>query len=198
MLLGLAAAVVAKPFLVPVFLWLLVYRRPVLAGTVATGLAASAVGLALAGPTAYADWVSALAAGRRYAEPFAGNHGVSALIPELWVPVAVIIAIGLVLVLARRGPRVGLIWAMTSGILIAPYAGTYSALPIAAALPAIGPLSPLLAFAIVAISPIATTIPLPFYAAGILLASLALREPRAIDAPVGLPVAAARESPSPA
>jgi hypothetical protein len=183
---------------VPVFLWLLVYRRPVLAGTVATGLAATAVGLVLAGPAAYVDWASALAAGRQYAEPFAGNHGVSAVIPELWVPVAAVTAIGLLLVLVRRGPRVGLIWAVTSGILIAPYAGTYSALPIAIALPAIAPLSPALAFAIVALSPIATTIPLPLYAAGILLASLGLREPRASDAPLGLAVAAARESPRPA
>ena len=70
-----------------------------------------------------------------------------------------------------------LAWAMTSGILLAPYAGTYAALPIALALPAIGPLAPGFALAIVAASPIATTHPLPFYAAAILLGSLALRDP---------------------
>ncbi len=200
-LLGIAGAVFAKPLLAPILLWLLVYRRSVLAGTVLAGLGATAVGVLLAGPSAYVDWVSVLAAGSRYAEPFAGNHGVSALVPDLWVPVAALTAVGLLLVLARRGPRVGLVWAVTSGILLAPYAGTYSALPIALALPPLGPLGPLgplLGLAIVAIAPIGTTIPLPFFAAGILLASLALREPRAADDTVGLPAAVALERPAPA
>jgi alkylation response protein AidB-like acyl-CoA dehydrogenase len=78
-------------------------------------------------------------------------------------------------------------WAAASGILLAPYAGTYSALPIALALPAIGPLAPALALVIVAISPIATTTPLPFYAAGMMLAALALHEPRAPSDALGLP-----------
>jgi len=190
-LLGLAAAVFAKPFLAPVLLWLLVFRRPVFAGTVTTGLAATAAGVLLAGPSAYVAWVSALAAGSRYAEPFAGNHGVTALAPELWAPVATATAVALLLVLARRGPRIGLAWAMASGILLAPYVGTYGALPIAVALPAIGPLAPVLALVIVAISPIATTHPLPFYAAGIVLASLALRERRTAGENMGLPPAAA-------
>ena len=94
----------------------------------------------------------------------------------MWAPVAAATAVGLLIVMAWRGPRVGLVWAVTSGILLAPYAGTYSALPIAVALPVIGPSAPLLALAIVAVSPIATTHPLPFYAAAILLAALTLRE----------------------
>ena len=89
----------------------------------------------VAGPSAsYADWAHAV--GRRvHAEPFAGNHGVTALAPALWPPVAAATAALLVLVLARRGPRVGLAWALASGILLAPYAGTYSALPIGAGAP---------------------------------------------------------------
>src|SRR5450759_3326179 len=188
-LLGLAAAVFAKPFLAPVLLWLLVFRRPVFAGTVAAGLTATAAGVLLAGPSAYVAWASALAAGSRYAEPFAGNHGVTALAPELWAPVAAATAVALLLVLARRGPRLGIAWATTAAILLAPYVGTYGALPIVLALPAIGPLAPALALVIVAISPIATTHPLPFYAAGIMLASLALRERRTSGENLGLPPA---------
>jgi len=176
--LGVVAAIFAKPLIVPVLVWLLVFRRPVLLGTVVAGLAATAVGLIAAGPSAYIAWVSALIAGGRYATPFAGNHGVTALAPELWAPVAVVTTAAFVLVLAKRGPGVGLVWAVTCGILLAPYAGTYSALPIAVALPVIGPVAPLLALAIVAVSPIATTHPLPIYAAAILVAALFLREPR--------------------
>lgn len=174
--LGLVTAVFAKPLVIPVLLWLLVFRRQVLVGLVATGLAATLVGLLATGPSTYLAWASALIGGGRFAAPFAGNHGVTALAPELWAPVAVVTAIGLLLVLARRGPRVGLVWAVTSGILLAPYAGTYSALPIAVALPVIGPGAPWLALAIVALSPIATTHPLPLYAAAILLGSLVLRD----------------------
>jgi alpha-1,2-mannosyltransferase len=177
--LGLAAAVFAKPLLVPVLLWLLVYRRPVLAGTVVAGLATTLAGLVLAGPGAYVAWVGALAAGSRYAVPFAGNHGVTAVVPELWAPVAAVVSIGLVLVLWRRGPDTGLAWAVTSGILIAPYAGTYSALPVAVAMPSFLARQPRVALAIVALSPIATTIPLPLFAAAILVAALWFRERQA-------------------
>ena len=141
-LFGLATAVVAKPLVVPILLWLLVWRRAAFLGAVASGLAATAFGLLVAGPSAYADWVSALVGGTRYAAPFAGNHGVTALVPDLWLPIAVVVATGLVFVLLRRGPETGLAWAVTAGLLIAPYAGTYGALPIALALPAMAILRP--------------------------------------------------------
>ena len=176
-LLGLVAATFAKPLIVPVLLWLLVWRRPAFAGAVVSGLAATAIAVLVVGLGSHAEWLQALAAGARYAAAFAGNHGITALAPELFAPVAAITALGLVLVLWRRGPRVGLAWAAASGILLAPYAGTYAALPIALALPAVGPLALAFAFAIVAASPIATTHPLPIYAGLILLGSLAFREP---------------------
>jgi hypothetical protein len=132
-----------------------------------------------------------LVGGGRYAAPFAGNHRVTAIAPELWAPAAAVTAVGFAMVLARRGPAVGLVWAVTSGIVLAPYAGTHAALPIAAALPVIGPLAPLPALAIVAVSRIATTHPLPLYAAAIMLATLAPREPLVED---GIRTAAARRA----
>jgi hypothetical protein len=175
-LVGILAAAFAKPLLLPVLLWLLVWRPRVFAATIGSAAAATAAALVLAGPSAYGDWLSALRGGERFASAFAGNHGVSALVPDLWVPIAVVTGVALLGVLARRGPIVGLTWAVTAGLLIAPYAGTYAALPIAIAiLPLAGP-APWLALAIVAVSPVATTIPLPVYAGAILLASLAVHE----------------------
>ncbi len=182
-LLGLAVAGFAKPLAVPILIWLLVWRRPVFFASVVAAGAATLLGVALAGPAAHVEWLGALVAGTRFAAPFEGNHGVTALAPGLWLPVAVVTAVGLVLVLARRGPTVGLVWATASGLLLAPYAGTYAALPIALALPRLVVLAPGLALAAVAASPIATTHPLPLYAAAILLASLATREPRPGGAP---------------
>ncbi len=175
-LLGVVAAIFAKPLLLPIFLWLLVWRRATFAGAVVGGVTASLVGLIAAGPATYLAWLGALAAGTRYAAPFAGNHGVTAIAPALWLPIAAVVVLGLIFVLLRRGPEAGLTWAVTSGLLLAPYAGTYGALPIALALPGMAVLAPLTAFAVVAVSPIATTHPLPIYAAAILLAALAYRE----------------------
>jgi alpha-1,2-mannosyltransferase len=175
--LGIAAAVFAKPLLVPVLLWLLVARRPVFVGAAGAGLVATAVGVLLAGPGAYVDWLRALLGGQsRYATDFAGNHGVSALLPELWLPVALVVGAAFLVVLWRRGAAVSFSWAVTVGILIAPYAGTYSALPVALAMPVIGPALPLATILLVAVSPFGTTFLLPFWAAAVLVAALAVRD----------------------
>ena len=175
-LLGLATAAFAKPLVIPVLLWLLVWRRRTLLGTVLTGLAATAAAALVAGPDAYLDWAKTLLGGTRFAVPFAGNHGVTALVPELWLPVAAVTTVGLLLVLARRSERTGLTWAATAGILIAPYAGTYSALPVALATPGLLQTAPTFTLAMVALATVATGFALPFYAAAILVAALTVSE----------------------
>jgi len=175
--LGIAAAIFAKPLVLPVLLWLLIQRRSVLLATVTSGLTTTVVAALAVGPEAYGEWISALLGGTRYASVFAGNHGVTALVPQLWLPVAVTTLVGLILVLLRRGPVTGLTWAATAGLLLAPYAGTYAALPIALAMPGIGRLAPTMALLIVATSPLATTHPLPIFAGAILIGSLGFVEP---------------------
>lgn len=175
-LLGILTAAFAKPLLLPVLLWLLVWRPRVFAATIGSAFAGTALAFVLVGPGAYGEWLSALRGGERFASAFAGNHGISALFPELWVPIAAISGVGLLVVLARRGPIVGLTWAVAVGLLIAPYAGTYAALPIAVAIPPLARVAPWLAFAIVAVSPVAVTHPLPIFAGAILVASLAVSD----------------------
>ena len=180
-LLGLATAAFAKPLVLPVLLWLLVWHRRTWIGTVLTGLAATALaaGLAalLAAPGAYLDWFKALQGGTRFAAPFAGNHGVTAVVPELWLPVAAVTTVGLVWVLLRRSKETGIAWAATAGILIAPYAGTYSVLPAALAVPGLLKRAPNFSLVMVALSPVATGFLLPLYALAILAAALLVREP---------------------
>jgi hypothetical protein len=188
--LGVTTALFAKPLAIPLLLWVLVWRRAAFTGAVAGGVATTLVGLVVAGPAAYADWLQAVTGGTRYASAFAGNHGVSALAPDLWVPVAVAVAVALVVVLLRRGPDTGLVWASAAGLLIAPYAGTYSALTLALAVPVLLRSFPNLTLGLVALSPILTTHPLPFLAAGVLVAGLAIREeraPRRVIEPAGTP-----------
>ena len=66
----------------------------------------------------------------------------------------------------------GITWASTVGLLIAPYAGTYSALPIALAMPGVARVAPRVALLVAAIAPIATGHLLPVYAGLIILWSL--------------------------
>jgi hypothetical protein len=186
-LLGLAAAAFAKPLMIPVMLWLLVWRRETFVGAVISGVLGTAVGVLVFRIGAYGDWVTAVRdASAWLSTPFAGNHGISAVAPALWLPVAAVVAVGLVLVLVKRGRDTALVWAVTSGVLLATYAGTYGALPIALAIPAFLVSQPLVAIAIVAASPIGTTLPLPLYAAAIMVAALAFREaPRGSAAEAG-------------
>jgi alpha-1,2-mannosyltransferase len=181
-LLGLVAAVFAKPLLLPVLVWLLVARRPVFASAVIAGLAATAVGVVLTGPAAYVDWAHALAGGQAlYATDFNGNHGVSAFVPDLWIPISIAVAAAFLVVLWRRGHNVSFAWSAAVGILVAPYAGTYSALPVLLALPVIGPGVPIVVLLLVGVSPYGTTVLLPFWTAAALIAALAIRDakPRA-------------------
>jgi hypothetical protein len=169
---GILTALFAKPLLIPILFVLLVRRRRTAVGAVGALLAVAFFAAALAGPGEYVAWIDALQAGSRFAAPFAGNHGLTAIAPELWLPVAVATGIGLTLITMFGSWGAAVVWAVTSGILLAPYAGALSALPVVLALPVLGWAMPVAAVLIAGLSPVATTYLLPFYAAAILVASL--------------------------
>jgi hypothetical protein len=60
--LGLVLATAPKPQLIPVLIWLALVHLRALVGALVTAALASLVGLALAGPAAYATWVEILRA----------------------------------------------------------------------------------------------------------------------------------------
>jgi hypothetical protein len=53
--------------------------------------------------------------------------------------------VALSVVLVRRGPIVGLVWALAGGILVSPYAPMYSGLPYVLGVPAVYAIAPTLA-----------------------------------------------------
>ena len=55
--LGVLVALFAKPQLVPLLVWMLVWRRRALLGTVIAGALATIVGVAIAGPASYLTWL---------------------------------------------------------------------------------------------------------------------------------------------
>ena len=60
--LGIVLALIPKPMLLPVLLWMLVRRRHALLGTIAAAAAMTLIGVVLMGPDIYRAWVDVLTA----------------------------------------------------------------------------------------------------------------------------------------
>jgi hypothetical protein len=129
--LGLLAAAFPKPFLIPIGLWLIVWRRRSAAGAVVSGAIAVVISTLAAGIGPWGRFVETLASGGGLALGFVGNYGVSALAPGLaiWVAIAAA-ALFLWLLVRRQGEGASLAGAAAAGIFVAPYAGIYAALPL--------------------------------------------------------------------
>lgn len=145
--LGILVAAFPKPMLVPFLLWALIWRLRPLLGVVVGGALATAVGLLVAGPALHVTFVETLVRGGGITVRFAGNYGLSLVSPALAAAIAAFVFLALVYVLLRRGPTVGLAWAIAGGILVSPYAPMYSGLPFVLALPAVYAIAPGLAVA---------------------------------------------------
>lgn len=152
--LGLVAAAIPKPFLVPFLIWLLVYRRKAAEGAIATGLAATLIAAAAIGPASYVDWLHSLGNGAPLIATWVGNYGVSNYLPSLAVPIAIAVMLLSLVVIARADENRSFVWVLAAGILVSPYAGPLEALPLLLALPILRPWSRLYALAL--LQPLAT------------------------------------------
>jgi hypothetical protein len=128
--LGLLLALVPKPLIVPIMLWLVIHRRRSALGAIGAAATLTIVGVSLM-PNAYAEWFEALAAGGRFAAPSTWNQAISGVAPALALPIAIGSYAILVATLRFAAPRTSLAWAIATGILAAPYAGTVAAAPFA-------------------------------------------------------------------
>lgn len=146
--LGLVLALFAKPQLLPFLVWMLVWRRRALVGTVISGGIATAIGAVVAGPAAYVDWlrfgvsqIGPLSSG------FPGSQGLTAYVGP-WEPlVLAVLLVGLVVALWRLDEDGALLWALATGVLILPYAIGHALMPLLAAARRLSQLGPLLAAA---------------------------------------------------
>ena len=159
--LGVMAAAIPKPLVLPFLAWMLVWRRRALAGTLLAGAAATAVAMLVAGAGAYQSWIAAMRAGTRFAVPFAGNSGLTELAPAAALPIMLVTAGVFVWVLARRDQRTALVWALGCGLIVAPYVGLYGAAALLLALPELYARSPRITFGLAAVAPLAAPFALP-------------------------------------
>jgi hypothetical protein len=124
--LGLILATAPKPQLIPVLIWLALVHRRALVGALVTAALASLVGLALAGPAAYATWVEILRA-PAYLNGSAEINLALWSLPAVAAVPAAIAALGAFGLALRRGYWPGLLAACCVGLLLAPYTLVYGA-----------------------------------------------------------------------
>jgi hypothetical protein len=139
---GVLSAAFPKPLVIPIVLWALVWRRQAALGIIGGGVAASAIAVLVVGLATTGEFLSTLVSGGGISLQFLGNYGISLLSPPLALIVGALSSAAFMIVLRRRGPVTGLAWAGAVGVLIAPYAGIYSSLPMLVALPGLATIAP--------------------------------------------------------
>ncbi len=168
--LGIVLAAVAKPFLLPVLLWMFVFRRRSGIATAATALVATGIAVVVLGPSAYRDYLAALTGAIGLDLSF--GLGLSGVAPGLLVPASIAaLATFVVLLWASRDESSLLIWSLLVGLIAAPYIGHYSVIPVLAGIPAFARMHPTRTLAMAAvIAPIALVALLPAIVLGLIVA----------------------------
>jgi hypothetical protein len=158
--LGLVLATAPKPQLIPVLVWLLVFRRRALVGAVGTAILATLAGVAVTGAGAYATWVDVLRAPRY----LGGERVINLALWSLPLPLALagsVAAVGGFVVALRRGYWPGLIAGICVGLLMAPYTLIYAAGVLLVGVPAAARAAPRAVLALAVTAPIALIVAFP-------------------------------------
>ena len=130
--LGIAMALAPKPLLLPVLVWMLVWRRQALTAALLTTLALTVIGIVLLGPDQYRAWLSVLSgAGRGSVSGTfvlslrgTGNFSMWPLNPATFALACVVAAATLWAIL--RDVERGFVASLLAGLLLAPYSLLYA------------------------------------------------------------------------
>jgi hypothetical protein len=121
---GILFAAFPKPMLLPLLLWVFVFRRRSALGWLIASLVATAVAVAVVGPGRYAEFVALLLRGGDVGSSFVGSAGLSSFSPVAGFVVGVVAAGIFVWSMRSRDWTTSLVAAAAAGML----AGTYQTL----------------------------------------------------------------------
>jgi hypothetical protein len=177
--LGLALATAPKLALLPILVWMLVFRRRALAGSLTTAAVATLGALAIVGLAPYLAWVDVLRNPTYLAGPQGGNLSLGGLLPPvLAVPLGAAAIVALLFAL-RRGEAPGLLAALSVGLLVAPYTLAYGAVFLLLAVRPLARVLPTNVMLVVAVAaPILLIVFLPLLAGALLLVTLVMAPSR--------------------
>ncbi len=189
--LGLVLATFPKPQLIPILVWMLVFRRRSLLGALGTAAIATGVGVLWLGFERYLTFVDVVLHVPYLETPMYGNLGLTGLTPDLVVPLGMLTvaaaAIGL-----WRGEVAGFICAVGAGILLAPYTMAYSAVPLLLGVRPLSRVAPRTTFALALTGSLGVLVFLPLWVGAVMAVALGVprlrwaraeREPATIRAP---------------
>jgi hypothetical protein len=171
--LGLALATVPKPQLIPVLVWMLLFRRRALVGALVTAAGATGCAILVLGVDPYRLWVDALRAPPYLQGSQAGNSSLWTL-PEPAAAIASIAAVGATLLAFRRGQWPGLAAALCLGLLVAPYTFVYAAGVLLCVVPTVWLSSPRVLLGLAVLAPVGLVFAMPAWVAAVLAAAIVL------------------------
>jgi len=172
-LLGLVVAAAPKPGLIPILVWMLVFRRRALLGAIAAGAVATLACVALVGLDPFLAWVRVLRSPDYLSSPMFGNMALGSL-PMPWSALLATAAIGLALVALRKGPWPALVAAICVGLLVSPYTLAYAAGVLLVVVPALAACSPLAATGFALTASLGVVLGFPVWVAAVLCLSVVL------------------------
>ncbi len=172
-LLGLALAAAPKPGLIPVLVWMLIYRRRALAGATVTATMAMLASVMLVGFGPFLAWMEVLRSPDYLSSPMAGNMALGSL-PMPWSGILAVVAVGLALAALRRGPWPALGTAICLGLLVSPYTLAYAAEVLLVVVPALAARSPLAATSFAVTAPAGIILGFPVWVATALCVAVVL------------------------
>lgn len=171
--LGLVLATAPKPQLVPILVWMLIFRRRALAGAVITAATVTMATVAAVGIDPYRTWVATLRAPAYVSGPMHGNLAITSLPPLAAIAVGSG-AIGATGVALRRGRWPGLLACTALGLLVSPYMLAYApALCLVPARP-LAMAAPGAVILLAVVAPVAMWLAAPVWVGSLLILAVAL------------------------
>jgi len=172
-LLGLVVVAAPKPGLIPILVWMLVFRRRAILGAIVAGAVATSACFALVGLDPFLAWVRVLRSPDYLSSPMFGNMALGSL-PMPWSVLLAVAAIGLALVALRKGAWPALVAAICVGLLVSPYTLAYAAGVLLVVVPAVAACSPLAATGFALTASLGVVLGFPVWVASALCLSVIL------------------------
>ena len=168
--LGILFAAIAKPFMLPLLAWMIVFRRASAASLLAAFAATSAIAVAVFGLTEFRDYFDALWVAANLNSRL--SLGLSGVAPQLLVPASVaVLTVFAILLWKSRDESSVLLWSLLAGLIAAPYVAHYSVVPVLAGIPAFARVHPTRAMLLGAVvAPVSLVAILPATVIGLLIA----------------------------
>jgi hypothetical protein len=172
--LGLVLATVPKPALIPILIWMLLFRRRALMSAVGSAAILSAVSLVILGASTYSAWFQVLLHPYYLGTNQTGNLALGAMLPSFLAWPLIAATVIATIVALRRGEAPGFIACLCAGLLIAPYTMAYGAVLLLLAVRPLARVAPMPTFMLAATGSVGVIIFLPIWVGAILATTLTI------------------------